>query len=820
MISKLLIALTLLCSLVALLVCGAGYGYLDQPIKAACQFYLNHQGLKTEINHLHFSGNQLSVTSVVSKLPDQISLMVSNLKVVFNFSGTIRAPLINAKISAGNVTIITKDHPKLLSAKLTADYQLNLFSAASLVKVNSEVLCSDLLGPNVPSGSASLTYQTQSTTNQDQHLDCQLNFGDKAFLLLSGQITDQDIIAHGTISNIPIMIYQIVQKLMPGNEIISCLHQYVRAGHITSGKFDLSCNKNFAGIAAMTAENFSGKFQITDLEFKYHPDIRPLTKIDMVVLITGPAVQCILNKAYINNTSLSNGLITIDWQGFNATNIVVNALSCGPAADLVDFIPKAAQQKMIKQGIDLTKLTGMVEGKIKVVVPISCNTSNIYNITAHSADLGLTIFDGKITLRDGKMTGLFTGSQLTIESAGKINNLASNLVYHYDLSNPKINQQSLKVQTKFTGYQKLGPVTLLSGQAVIDFEYQQRNDQSSIQASSNLQNLAFSIDKISIYKPAGAAAYLTLGTDKTTHLGGYIDFKLTGDDDLKIIGNLQIDNNQYQLHLPVISHYQTNLNAQIALNPDNLTAKIRGNMLDLSQSNMMQFLEKTGNHTSTNLDVKIAKVQLKRNIALDNFQLEIKCDKIRCYDGYLDAKIATKSVTMLIKQIDDQEQWSINCDDAGAILQGFGIYNNMRRGNMSVVVSTARHLVASGELIPIINGKFSFEKFASTDQSFLVQVLSLPGLAKMLTNDKNIEFVKMRGNFSYLGSIIKISKTSAKGPYSDFTMAGTIDTTNRQIDLGGKVTLSVYGISTLLKNIPLVGKILLPAFPYSIKKKY
>ena len=251
---------------------------------------------------------------------------------------------------------------------------------------------------------------------------------------------------------------------------------------------------------------------------------------------------------------------------------------------------------------------------------------------------------------------------------------------------------------------------------------------------------------------------------------------------------------------------------------------------NLSNADMMQFLEKDKESTNSELKVKVEKIRLKNNIYLDNLFLTIKCNKSRCYKGYLDSKIGSKYFKMLLKPFAGREEWVITSTNAGALFKGFGLYDNMKAGVMLVILNTKRQEVKTGEIVPILDGTFTFRNFVIVDTPFLtrlVSFVSLPGLKNLVTNNKDVIFRIMNGKFAYDKDIINITESSAEGPFFDFTLQGRVNTLEHKIDIGGNVIPSMYGLSTILKSIPLLGRVFsgghrkgLIFAPYSVHQNY
>ena len=89
----------------------------------------------------------------------------------------------------------------------------------------------------------------------------------------------------------------------------------------------------------------------------------------------------------------------------------------------------------------------------------------------------------------------------------------------------------------------------------------------------------------------------------------------------------------------------------------------------------------------------------------------------------------------------------------------------------------------------------------------LVSVASLPGLVSLIRGNKDIVFSGMNGNFNFKNDLLTIENSAAEGPYFDFTLKGSIDTRAKKMKLKGHVNPALYGISSVVGVIPIIGRI-------------
>ncbi|MCC8417956.1 MAG: AsmA-like C-terminal region-containing protein [Rickettsia endosymbiont of Bryobia graminum] len=805
------------------LILSASSGYLDTPIKKGLEYYFHKKDIKIKIGNLHIKNNILSIDKIFMNLENDAKGEITNLKISFTINNIIKSLLIFNVINADNFVIISENNQPVIDTKISATQMVDLLENKLEAKIDLDPIQNIALTSsknNLQKGAGFCSYKAKFL-NSNKSLECELIFDNQANLLFNSSINDNLVKVHADITNIPIMIYQIVSELIPNNKIIVFLQEHIKNGHITKGKLDLNLDTDSLQ-NEISKEAISGKFNIIDLDYKYDKDFPTLQKINTDVIIEGPQVNFILNQAYSGN-SLISGLITFKWQGkLEDSYVTFNATAKGQALDLIDFISDKNYQDTKNQGIDLKKILGQANTKINISIPTNPNINNNYDISTVITSAELKAFNENVTLKNAKIDGLFDGNKVILNGVGKINDNTSNFVYQY---NNIDNESLLKIKsTILARQQEIGMIKLISGSSNLDFEYKQQfGKKPFLKVTSNLKNLEFYIDKISIYKKINKNANLTLVGNLEDSQNGYIDFNLSGDDNLKILGKVKSQNNKYNINLQTIKHNDTNVSGKLSLDKDNLSAEISGSSLDLSNSQMMQFLEKESDKRNTHLKVNINKIKLKNNIFLDDFNLTVDCNKIKCFSGFLSSSIGTKSLKMTLTDKQDLEQWIITCGDAGALFKGLGMYNNMRSGSINLILETKRHEVKKGHIVPILDGSFDFQHFYVTDMSFLTRIVSfvsLPGFVSLIVNNKDIAFTNMNGKFNYIGTNITITNAQAQGPFFDFTMKGTINTNTRQIKLKGNVIPSFFFASAIITKIPVVGKIFSKVAPYNVELYY
>ncbi|MDP4708412.1 MAG: DUF3971 domain-containing protein [Rickettsiaceae bacterium] len=805
--SKIILFLIAFLALCIGLLYAANNGKLDQQIKHGLQYYLGLYDINTQFVDCQFKDGVLTASQVKFKLGSGLGV-INNLQIHIDVFGRWSDPELSAEIMPAIMVVWDENNNKFLEVELASKLTRFLLKSDKSYEWNLSNIqipnISDINHKPLETGNFNGKY---SASKAGQALDCSLNFGKSTYLNVTTLETGKSTLKI-EMNDIPIMFYKVLDRILPDNKLLTFLNEFIKAGHIKNGTifFDQNAEKTLLG-----------KVKISKLDLTYAEEYPMIKDMDVDVDIQGSNINFNINSAYSSDILLSDGLVAMDWQGLDNTVLIVNIRGAGPAKSLTEFISDSNHQSMAKANIDLRKIKGKVDIDVDIKIPLKPGTQNIYNITAQIPNSSLNVFKDNALLRKAKLSGLFNGDQVILSGEGKINGFNSDLNFIYNITDESEFSHKLDIKTRFktrlangNRNTKIAFVSLLGGDSIVDVQYINKDSQGVISVNSDISNLDLYFDKLGIRKKKNEHARIIVNGIFEDPTSGVLDFAITGDGGLNVNADVIIKNESLQAHIKEIKTKETDLSANISIHKDLITADLKGKTLDLSDADMLQFLEKERDDGSAKVRLNVAKVRLKNNIWLDDLKMMFECDKDRCYSGYIDSKIGSRSIEMLLTANGNNEDWLIKCSNAGALLRGLGAYDDMKSGNLVLNINTSRKEVKSGEIIPILDGSFAFERFVLSDtptMSRLASFVSLPGFLNMISGNKDIVFSGMTGKFSFANDILSIKDSAAEGPYFDFTLKGNIDIKNRLIDIKGHVTPELYGISSVVGSIPLIGNI-------------
>lgn len=860
------VALTLI-SLPIIMLVAIDYGKFNKPLKYAIEYVLQNNGYDVKISKLKFSRGELTLRGVDINYFDNKHNIINahleqingNVTTTYEKSANILKyinldlDINNLKIErASNVENIDKAnvHDHIIAATGSLNLSFNLFNKEKNLTLylhninNKEKQFAKTLKFKINEIAAKDDINQE---NCDYEFEVDFNIQNQQDFKSYLNICHNDASAIINVEQIEVSDLMNLLEITPEALIIKPLEFWidsVKKAYIEKALLKIVYNRNFdEQSTAAEAEKFdmNGRGEVKDIIFKYHKDL-PVANISRLEgVVINNKVDIKLFNVEAAKIDFTNFYVSLNITDLEKDIVYLRGSTTGSSKNLAKFIPLNINNRLIKNNIDFSALDGIVNLDVKIDVPLSKNIANYYDISAKLNNNSLSIFNDKVKLSDANLNGQFKGDNLFIEGDGQINGYDSLISFAIDTSNKGANDHRLSIVTDIKkkrkgakNSEKLYFLSFMGGETKLNFDYFSTNDRRYFEIVSDLTNLSLFVDKLGIEKSAQHKAFFSASGEITDDDKCELNIDIKGDNNLEARGNLTLNANNMHLKMPTFKHNDTNLYIDLSNIENKTVVSIRGNKLDLRKSDMLQFLEKERdeNNAHTDIEVMIEDILLKDDLNFNKFELAIKCDELRCYSGKASASLADQKITLNIQAPEDEhEVWLLKADDAGELLRAFGAYSNMQDGKLDIKLKLSRKEADIGQNIPICSGDFIVTDFHLTKTPILSKIVSYASIAGFVNifNKKNkISFKQMDGKFSFIDNILKIDQGAALGPYFDFSIQGNIDLNQRDINLKGKVTPSLYGINVAVKNIPVIGKIVtgnnkshgIISAPYSIIDKF
>lgn len=781
-------------------------GHCDSYLRQIFEYSLTSEHFKTNIGHLQTSNGLITIDKLSFAQTDNTKFFANNIKIEFNLNNLSKLVL-GAEIHIKKLELLSNSSQEIIVADAVIHNKIELIRLKSSMVIQLNNIQSNFLETQE---AKSICYITK-TFNRTKIFDCRFAPSNKSNIEVDSVISNDNLDVKIVVNNIPIVFYNFAKQIYPNNDLISFLEDHIPKGDIVAGVLNVHMDqdaKSHTENKAHTSETLNGKFSLENVDFHYNENFPPVTKAVFDVIIDGSSVIIPIKQAYSGQSLLYDGIVKWNFENEEEA-ISISAIAKGPVLDLISFVSAKELETIKSKDIDLKTITGKAKSIIKLAIFTNPETPNSYDVASDIMEANIEIFKDKIKIKDGNLKALFDGEKLVVTGKCKINNFDSILKFQENLANNSNFSTLLQITVSIiANNHKIDAIKLVSGKAVAEIEYKNTQKLHNVALKSNLKNLEFIIDHISIHKPVGEKANLDVTMDLLNN--NSVKFNLVGDDNLKIIGTLNATEEAYKLVVSTLRYHNTDVKANISSTATNFQASISGSQLDLSSGDMTDFIKKHHLNISTNIDANISHVLLKNKVDLKDLQFQLQCDKTKCIKGNLDAKITNGFIKMVVWPSVEKEEWRITSNNLSSILRGLDITNKVKAGSVELILNTSRNQGKIGEVIPILDGSFSCTKMVVSKMPFLtsiVSAISFPGFLNLITRNDTIRFSSINGKLSYQNNILAFTDSVGEGSFFDFTAKGAIDQNTHKIVVKGRVIPAIYGINSLVKQIPIISTI-------------
>lgn len=743
--------------------------------------------------------------------------------------------------------LIQQNYNKLKSALIEIEYDLfslisrrktNFLISSSNLSLNDKVdfdlkakgkynnrtgvlsLSPKLLSSKVSRNSGDIEYI--NLTGSINYLKNMLNFEDiliqtdEGDFKLSSSIkfnlsSIDEIKVKGEVSNLSLMLYKIL--LHHQNSIYKHFDESIPSGIVKNGKFEISLSSNLLKefekrnyrylSKAITKSNICGEFHIENIEYIYEKTLPSLKSSHTKVFVEGKDLIIDLGSAVIAENTIKYGQVKFDFMA-EEPEIIIQANAEGEAKSLLKFAPNETLQELRASNIDLEKVTGKSRTEALINIPLKLGAENIFNIKSRIVDTKINILNDKLQFTDYSLEGHFDGKKIKIKGQGLVNKFKSSSDINLDLDSISGDYQiNSKIILAKQDNDDLG-VIFKEGEAILMVSLTEKNSKTILSIDSDLGNIHFHVPALAMNKLKGRKAKFALKGEMEAKK--HFSFKLSGQDNLNVVGSIELDDNKSQVILDEVKYNNNNFKGELTSSDKFVFANIYGSSVDLSETDFSKmFKGKKKDISSYKINLKMDKIKLKNGISFTETLMDAQCSNGSCPVAHFYSSIDNKDYISLNHYNKKPKSfWELETNDAGKLLEALGISNKIKKGTLLVRIDSP--LTNASVEDYKAEGLIELAKFKTSQSKFLAKIvsfISIPGLLGALSNH-DIYFDKSIVEFTLENDLIKLNKTITEGPYFNFYVKGSIDLQGQKIKLRGQVAPSLYGLNDLLGSIPFV----------------
>ncbi|MGB4191167.1 MAG: DUF3971 domain-containing protein [Rickettsiales bacterium] len=591
------------------------------------------------------------------------------------------------------------------------------------------------------------------------------------------------------------------ESLFPGAR--SWITKNISNGVATKAKGEFNLIEDDFQNNLLSKESIDVTINFSDIELNYLPLFSPITKINGAIKFDGLGMQMKAASAMMQRNKLENIELTIP---FNTWKLQLKTNVNGAIANFKEFIPEEVINRLKIYNTDYDLIKGNANAIVEINIPLVDNFSiemlglvikaDIENFVLNNADV--------IKFTKGKCEIVNDANKLKfIISSEK--DIFLDIEIKHD-SDPNTFGFLLKSEILLKDKISLKDNVFLSG--MVKAQVSRSNDNWEI--SLNLNDADLSIPLLSYNNSLGSlmnfncsgvfkenevvSNVCALEGEKTK---GKISFSYSTKD--SILTKLKMENIILESNV---------FNANISYDKKLLNFILDATFLDLSNFSSNAFTSGQDDKLNYNLDLKVKKVLMPNKSTLND--LSSKITKVNNSPIIIDLKAFDngKKITLVKIKRNNIDGYFLYSDDAATFTQDFGIYQNIKKGELWLEM----HPKKVGDELSYY-GTIKLNKFAFTQTSAFAKIIlgvtsvlnSPQALARALQGG-SLQADSFNGDITYHNGIITLKNGVISGPSYDIKIFGEIDLNQKTLSFKGIYIPSVYGLNALVENIPLIGK--------------
>lgn len=728
-------------------------------------------------------------------------------------------------------------------ARAQIDSNMNLIGLqASFKSQGGELLIPDVYEAPIGFKDLALDFEYAAPTKTLTLLDSPINFTDDFGVVVSGQaVEDKDGKVHAPlkvkVTNLPqsrvAEYWPAVLKGDPSEEW--ALHR-MSDGRLHDAMIDVALDAMREPVADDPAEtkwhvklaDLNADFQISDMTVDYRDPLMPLKHAEGhgKFVMADDRLTVDVTKGSLGDLTVNGGKVVIDTvMGKDIGHATIDVDASGPLKTLLKYIGTEPINVHVPTEVD--RVTGNADLKVNIKFPTLAilpaekidveATGQMQNVLlpklVHDLDVTGGPIDVKIKDRQvqiggkAKLDGVdtaFTFDQY-FESKGK--DYAAKVVANIVADEPLRKKFGLDLASWVSGAApaKVTYTDFGAGRAQVDAEVdatpvtlmvkpmnytKEPGVTGKVTATAQLMKGAITkVEKLNVATPDASIENATM------------TFTQSGKDSLLTGGSL-----------PKAKLKDTQVSVDFTVVPNKLmTMNIKGAFLDATP-----FLEndrKAEPYVGPALKANVAVDRMRTSAtdAVSNAKVTFSMDSQGVADLlHVDANVGNGSLIFRYQPDPSGQKMTLTIDsgDAGATLQAFDLYENVRGGILSV----------KGESAPggdkrVVIGKGQITNFKVVDAPVLarlVNAISLTGVLQLLGNE-GITFTRLESDFTWTkkkgGNLFAVKDGRTSGSSMGLTFDGNIDTAADMVNINGTI-VPVSMVNDIIGGIPLIGDIL------------
>ncbi len=564
------------------------------------------------------------------------------------------------------------------------------------------------------------------------------------------------------------------------------------------------------------AEALGAVVDFSEVILDYQPPLPRLRNGAGQAIFDADSVKIRIDKGVLASTRLLQGIVEITKFSAKRTPIRIEGNLEGPARDLVDL----GQVFDDKENLPFSVVHGSARTRLGLRFDIWKGLEPkdvIAGIDSASEIRGATFANPlEISLENGAFSAKIAGGQITAEGEIIADRLPVQVRWERNLLLEPPLRIALSAQIPTDGLARHGiHIPFVKGLLGVEASVQMDRSRVSAAGSVDLQKAAIDLDRIGLKKPFDQDAIFRFDLLAEGPLIRFSDLDLSGTGiEVKGTATLNTDSDLLTAALYRVRFGRNDLNLDIRWHKDEESRiDLSGALFDAAPLMAWEEKEKNGPASFSGMPkfpirlvVDLDQISLKNSRALNHAVGQLVWNGQETPVGVLEGRMDSRSrVRIDLDRADGTYHLNLHAQDAGLFLDGFGIFSNIRGGQLHAEIHPHDPLA----FVPPFEGEIRMKNFTVTEAPEVINLLSLAsfdGFVEQL-NHRGIPFDTLDSELLYADKKVLIDWGRMEGSALGVTVKGEIDLTGKTVGLSG-IIVPFNTVNQLVGSIPLVGKLI------------
>lgn len=798
----------------------------NNNIQKLLQYYDNTLTIQTEGAKLTFLGKQIQLNISTAKISKSSSsfMNLQNLNSSLNIlsldsttqveiSDTEITNLININAPLEITSVIDNiirynylvcDGKIIANYKLFQDHQitLNLLSKKGWTDPKKE----NLSRLNLKEFSLNLNYQPNKISITKFQLEYTNNFRSS----FSGEfyINDNNLSLaqfQTEISQFPI---DYLDGFWPENiypELQTWVTTNVNNGIVTKAQGMFELTKEDLQKNLPRKESIDIFIELKDIDLKYLDQYSSISKINGILKIDGQGLYLDADTAKTSDCNLTK--IKLDLP-FNNFVLSLKSHVNGDIANINQFIPKNLLNNLLEYDIDFPLIKGSLDGILSLELPIFEDFNlKSFKIDAQ-ANINNVVLDkkGLIKFKEGGFEILNEDNEIKLRLNGYKN---FSIEFDTDNESERNPEGQINIVAEIDANKKL------TFQDKISFQYGMIRPIIHLkneiwEAEVDLTDVELQIFPLGYKKPKSTRFFIKCSGGFNKNIVKSKSCTLNGENSSGDISFSIVNSQLTNLELRNFKIGPNKFDFQSLYEDKTYSYNLSAKYLNLSDYLSKNLSSNKKNSPDYKISLKIDRALMPNKNYLHNISGEIIQIGKNPIDINFKAFADKEKISIIKSKKDGLTQYVLHSKNASIFAQDFGIYNNIKKGEIWVKGYTKK---TKNNLS--YYGTFTLDDFAFTNTSAFTKIilgvlspLNSPEAVAQALKGGSLPAESFDADWEYDNGSLDINNARIKGPSYTIRFSGNMNFKESSINIKGIYIPSAYGINSLVSGIPLVGSIL------------